>query len=204
MTTTATVIAMAAVIVLSSTVAYGVMSNRTAGPGLGQQSFSQSQQGPGQQPPMYSSPGMMGGGYSGYGGFPGGMMGGGYGSYPGGMMGSHAWMMSSGWMMGGYYGRDPGTNATYSGQGGALVSIVNYGFYPDSLTVPKGTTVTWVDMDFVQHTVTSGAEQAPTGLFDSHELGHMQSFSHTFDSLGTYTYYCDDHPDMVGTITVNG
>ena len=87
---------------------------------------------------------------------------------------------------------------------GAFVAIVNYGFHPATLTVAKGTTVTWVNMDFVQHTVTAGTEQAPTNLFDSHELNHMQSFSYTFGVPGTYTYYCDVHPSMVGTVTVTG
>jgi len=87
---------------------------------------------------------------------------------------------------------------------GAFVAIVNYGFYPASLTITKGTTVTWVNMDFVQHTVTAGTEQAPTNLFDSHELSHMQSFSYTFSMPGTYAYYCDVHPSMIGTVTVTG
>ena len=87
---------------------------------------------------------------------------------------------------------------------GAFVAMVNYGFYPASLTVPIGTTVTWVNMDFVQHTVTAGTEQAPTNLFDSHELNHMQSFSYTFSTPGTYTFYCDVHPNMIGTIVVTG
>lgn len=85
---------------------------------------------------------------------------------------------------------------------GHFVAIVNYGFYPNTLTVAKGTTVTWVNMDFVQHTVTAGSEQAPTNLFDSHEINHMQSFSYTFSTPGTYAYYCDVHPNMAGTIVV--
>lgn len=88
---------------------------------------------------------------------------------------------------------------------GEFVTIANYDFYPASLTVAKGTTVTWVNMDFVQHTVTAGTEQAPTtAVFDSHELSHMQGFSYTFSAPGIYTYYCDIHPNMVGTVTVTG
>ncbi len=86
----------------------------------------------------------------------------------------------------------------------AFVAVVNDGFFPATLTVSKGTAVTWVNMDFVQHTVTAGTEQAPTSLFDSHELGHMQGFSYTFSTSGTYTYYCDIHPSMIGTVVVTG
>ena len=109
-------------------------------------------------------------------------------------------------MMGGYGGMmSQYLNPSGSSVGsGAFVAIVNYGFYPTTLTVSKGTTVTWVNMDFVQHTVTSGTEQAPTGLFDSHELNHMQSFSYTFSTPGTYVYFCDIHPSMTGAITVTG
>ncbi|MDV3277154.1 MAG: cupredoxin domain-containing protein [Nitrososphaerales archaeon] len=149
--------------------------------------------------------------YSGYQGYFGGMMGRGFG-YSGGMMGGYGGgvgpygSMMGGGMMGGYpYGSWSGnpTYARHSGLGGAVVTIANYGFYPRTLTVSNGTTVTWVNMDFVQHTVTSGSEQAPTGLFDSHELNHMQAFSYTFSTPGTYTYYCDVHPDMTGTIVVS-
>ena len=123
----------------------------------------------------------------------GGMMGG-----IGGMMGGYGGMMSQmADFMGNY------SSHMYDGTAnGASVAIMNYGFYPAALTISTGTTVTWVNMDMVQHTVTSGTEQAPTNLFDSHELNHMQSFSYTFSAPGTYIYYCDVHPDMIGTVTV--
>jgi plastocyanin len=129
--------------------------------------------------------GMMGGSSA----YSGGMMGGGFG----GMMSQFAQFMGNYW------------NHTQNGTtNGAFVAIMNYGFYPTTLTVTKGTAVTWVNMDFVQHTVTAGTEQAPTNLFDSHELSHMQSFSYTFSTPGTYVYYCDIHPNMMGTIVVTG
>ncbi len=121
------------------------------------------------------------------------------GGYGGSMMGGRTVIRGYGGMMGQYL--NPSGNTTGSG---AFIAIVNYGFYPTALTVSKGTTVTWVNMDFVQHTVTSGSDQAPTGLFDSHELNHMQSFGYTFNTPGTYIYFCDIHPSMTGTITVTG
>jgi plastocyanin len=148
-------------------------------------------------------------------GYGGGMMGGYGGSiYPGGMMGGeYGGMMGSGGMMSGYGGvmnqfsQFMGNHSSHMQNGranSAFVTIMNYGFYPATLTVPRGTTVTWVNMDFLQHTVTAGPELAPTNLFDSHELNHMQSFSYTFRTPGTYTYYCDVHPGMIGIVTVTG
>ena len=134
------------------------------------------------------------------------MMGNGY-SYGGGGMMSQGGMMSSGSMMGS--GTNYGAscyqymrNFSSSSGGGNLVIISGYSFNPSSLTVSRGTTVTWINMDFVVHTVTSGTEQNHTNLFDSHELSHMQSFSYTFTTPGVYQYYCDIHPGMVGTIIV--
>jgi plastocyanin len=148
------------------------------------------------------------------------MMGGyGYGGVPPAGPSNYWGGVMRGGMMGGYwYSNGPnGSSYPYWGMmgdygypgyvwngtaSGTLVTVFNYGFHPATLTVSRGTTVTWVNMDFVQHTVTSGSEQAPTGLFDSHELSHMQSFSYTFNAPGTYTYFCDVHPDMVGTVIV--
>ena len=171
---------------ITSTLAYGAISNQTT--------FT----------PQRGYGGMMGE----Y-GANGGMVGGGYGS---GMMES-GWgggMMRGGMMNGAMgaqcaqYMRNHNYHNWNSSRSGPVVSIIDYAFYPESLTVAKGTTVTWVNMDFVQHTVTSGSEATPTDLFDSHEVGHMQRFSYTFNTPGTYSYYCDLHPGMVGTISVAG
>ncbi len=77
------------------------------------------------------------------------------------------------------------------------VVIQDASFRPDSLTVPAGTTVTWINRDLVRHTVTS-----TEGLFDSGRLGSGESFTYTFEEPGTYDYYCTIHPTMLGTIIV--
>ncbi|HEV2137712.1 MAG TPA: plastocyanin/azurin family copper-binding protein [Nitrososphaerales archaeon] len=89
-------------------------------------------------------------------------------------------------------------------ESGRFLVISGNAFHPSSITIPKGTTIIWFNMDFVQHTVTSGTEQAPTGLFDSRLLSHMQSFAYTFNTQGNYSYFCDLHPDMIGTVLVTG
>jgi plastocyanin len=182
----------AIVLVISAGAAYGMMG-RTAP----QQSAYASG--------VTGASGYGGGMMGGYGGpiYSGGMMGGGYG----GMMGGYGGMMSGYGGMMSQFSQFMGNYASHTQNGttnGAFVAIMNYGFYPASLTVTKGTTVTWMNMDLVQHTVTAGTEQAPTNLFDSHELNHMQSFSYTFSTPGTYTYYCDVHPNMIGVVIVTG
>ncbi len=69
-------------------------------------------------------------------------------------------------------------------------------FSPASLTVAVGDTVTWTNVDDSPHTVTA------TAAFDSGNLNGGQTFSHTFEETGTFTYVCLYHDEMVATITV--
>ena len=72
-----------------------------------------------------------------------------------------------------------------------------YGVNP--LVVPVGATVTWSNVDTVPHTVT-----ADDNSFDSNTLNTGQTFSHTFNNAGTFTYFCKIHgkPSMSGTVRV--
>jgi len=81
------------------------------------------------------------------------------------------------------------------------VSIVDYRFQPANLTLEAGTTVRWVNMDFVGHTVSFGMHGNETGV-ESSLMGHMGTFSYTFDQTGTYSYHCDPHPYMTGEVMV--
>jgi amicyanin len=79
------------------------------------------------------------------------------------------------------------------------VDIDNYHFSPSDLTVPVGTTVTWVNHDEIPHTVT--AADTPRS-FKSSGLDTDDRFSVTFTKAGTYTYLCTVHPYMTGKIVV--
>jgi plastocyanin len=70
-------------------------------------------------------------------------------------------------------------------------------FSPNPVEVKVGETVTWINDDSGRHTVTS-----KDGVFDSGMMGKGQSFSHTFDKVGEYLYFCEPHPNMVGTVVV--
>jgi plastocyanin len=80
------------------------------------------------------------------------------------------------------------------------ISIEGLAFNPAVDTITKGTTVTWTNKDPYIHTVTSGVPGTPDGLFDSGDLSQNQTYSRTFDSTGTFKYYCKHHPSMTGEI----
>jgi amicyanin len=81
------------------------------------------------------------------------------------------------------------------------VAISNYAFSPASLTVKKGTTVTWTNQDDVKHDVVLDDGQ-PAGGPNGSLLGKGQSYSFTFNTVGTYHYHCDPHPFMKASVTV--
>jgi plastocyanin len=88
--------------------------------------------------------------------------------------------------------------------GESEVNMFIYEFMPMEVTVPVGTTVTWINNDEAEHTVTAG-----DGLFDSGNIMTANvapgaSFSFMFTEPGTYEYSCTIHPRMTGTIVVTG
>jgi len=87
-----------------------------------------------------------------------------------------------------------------SGGGGATgnaVDVKNFSFNPSSLTVSKGTKVTWTFDDSAKHNVTDSKN-----TFKSSDLSGGGKYSFTFTNAGTYSYICSIHPYMKGTITV--
>ena len=79
----------------------------------------------------------------------------------------------------------------------ATVHIQDFRFVPATLKVAPGTTVTFVNDDQEPHTVT-----ATDHSFDSEGLDTNQKWAHAFANAGTYTYFCEMHPYMHGTVTV--
>ena len=78
----------------------------------------------------------------------------------------------------------------------AAVSIDNFSFTPETLTVAVGTTVTWTNRDDIPHTVVSN-----DGVFKSKTRDTDEKFSYTFTKAGTYPYFCSIHPKMTGEYT---
>jgi plastocyanin len=86
--------------------------------------------------------------------------------------------------------------------GGAATAVNIQGIaFPATITVKPGTAVTWTNRDTVSHTVTSDAGQAQS--FDSNTIAPNGTFSVTFAKAGTYTYHCNIHASMHGTVVVS-
>ena len=81
-----------------------------------------------------------------------------------------------------------------------VVAINNFAFHPDSISVPPGATVTWVNCEV------SGTEPHTTtadgGAWDSPEILIGSRFSHTFPTQGAFPYHCTPHPFMLGKVVV--
>jgi plastocyanin len=89
-------------------------------------------------------------------------------------------------------------NAAQSSTAAAEVTIDNFSFRPQTLTVAVGTTVTWTNRDDIPHTVVSD-----DAVFKSKARDTDEKFSYTFDKAGTYPYHCSIHPKMTGQVVVH-
>ncbi len=78
------------------------------------------------------------------------------------------------------------------------VSITNFAFSAAKISVKMGTKVTWTNNDSVAHTVTADSGTGPK----SDNISPGGTFSYTFDTVGTFAYHCNIHPDMKGSVTV--
>jgi len=72
-----------------------------------------------------------------------------------------------------------------------LVAIRDFLYYPDSIAVPQGATVSWVNCEpsgTEPHTATSDSPG-----WDSGEMPVGARFSHTFPTQGAFPYHCTQH-----------
>ena len=76
-------------------------------------------------------------------------------------------------------------------------------FIPSTVVITVGGTVTWENTDTAAHTSSSGTPtDGPDGVFDSSLIMAGGSYSHAFDTAGTFDYFCMVHPWMEGTVIV--
>ena len=104
-----------------------------------------------------------------------------------------------------------------------LVNIFDYGpcvstasfcsFSPANITISLGTTIMWFNRGSMSHTATACTSTAPASGcpildssslpgFDSGVLAPNGSSKFTFNTAGTYYYYCQIHPWLHGSVTV--
>ncbi|HEU4706227.1 MAG TPA: cupredoxin domain-containing protein [Solirubrobacterales bacterium] len=77
------------------------------------------------------------------------------------------------------------------------VQIVEFTYEPDPVVVQVGGKVVWQNEDAAPHTATADDGSFDTGTIDEGKLG-----SATFKEPGTFTYFCEIHPTMHGTVEV--
>ena len=90
----------------------------------------------------------------------------------------------------------PAAVGTPTADASAVITIADFGFSP--LTVAPGATVTVTNTDGAPHTVTAVGGEFATGLIDA---GATVTFVAPTQP-GTYTFFCDLHPTMQGTLVV--
>jgi plastocyanin len=97
-------------------------------------------------------------------------------------------------------GKEPETKGSpFSNNKKTEVVIDHFTFSPKTVTVPVGATVTWTNHDNVPHAVVSAGDQ----FKKSPVLNTGRSFSNTFETAGSYSYFCSIHPRMTGKVIVN-
>ncbi|MFA5763895.1 MAG: DUF4382 domain-containing protein [archaeon] len=80
----------------------------------------------------------------------------------------------------------------------ADVSIADFTYSNAELVVHQGDTVRWTNYDSIPHTVTS----VEGSKLDSGIMVQGETYVHTFDTKGTFDYYCTVHPNMTATVIV--
>ena len=81
----------------------------------------------------------------------------------------------------------------------ANVTISDFEFTPPTISISRGDTVTWTNDGPTPHSAT-----AEDGSFDTEVFSEGQRRSVTFDEAGSFAYYCTPHPNMKGTVVVEG
>ena len=120
----------------------------------------------------------------------------------------------------------PGTTQTTtatttpSGQE-VIVEMTSSGFNPQTVTINKGDTVTWVNLDtsahwpasamHPTHKVYPGSDIAKCGtseasnIFDAcKDLGPEETYSFTFNEVGEWNYHDHKNPSLFGKVIVQG
>jgi len=105
------------------------------------------------------------------------------------------------------------TGASSSGSGAPGFHVImpagvggsqSLNFQPANIKVVIGlnNTVSWINDDTAPHTVTSKTVPSGAASFDSGNMNAGAVYTHTFTQTGTYTYYCQYHSWMQGTVIV--
>ena len=91
------------------------------------------------------------------------------------------------------------STAAGSAGAGATLKIAGFKYSPSTLTVTAGESVAVTNNDSAEHTATSDM----AGLFKSDNINQGDTVTFTAPTKpGTYTFHCQFHPYMHGTLIV--
>jgi plastocyanin len=77
-------------------------------------------------------------------------------------------------------------------------------YSPYDQRISSGEIILWKNIDSTAHTVTSGSpDEGKSNYFDSGIIGPQNNFSHQFNDSGSFSYFCELHPWMIGLVSVN-
>ena len=79
------------------------------------------------------------------------------------------------------------------------VKITSSAFSPATVTIASTNSVKWSNTDTVNHQVV-----ANNGAFASPTIGAGKTWTHTFNTAGTYRYHDALHPSLTGKVVVTG
>lgn len=80
-----------------------------------------------------------------------------------------------------------------------IVTITDAGFFPSSVEVEVGDTITWVNDGMMPHQVASDAPDFATSPI----IQPGEAFFQTMVEPGTFDYLCPPHPSMTGAVIVS-
>ena len=92
-----------------------------------------------------------------------------------------------------------------TGRAEVTIKMSEIMFEPRDIKISRGTKVTWVNNDTVEHYVNTDSHPGHTyyPAQNSSALKQGESFSLTFDAIGIYPYHCSAHESsMKGSIAV--
>jgi plastocyanin len=92
---------------------------------------------------------------------------------------------------------DVGQTPFVSEEDAVDLTIEDFLYSPDDLTINAGTTIIWTNFDSAVHDATERDRSWNTELLSEGDVGEV-----TFDEAGTFEYFCSIHPWMEGAITV--
>lgn len=92
----------------------------------------------------------------------------------------------------------PAAQSTAPQAASVQITVANFAFDPNSITVKAGTVVKWTNDDQVVHNIKSDNGSFP----NSANLNTGDYYEFKFDKPGVYNYSCGIHPSMRGQVVV--